>query len=91
MAACHLFPLIYRSRGSPTGARFSFSDVDVGRSSAAPMLSAAPVLPVSSAASVLSAAPKKKIEVASFGRLDQMLKTAVQGEASGVFAPLSQN
>ena len=44
----------------------------VGRSSAAPMSSAAPVS---------SAAPKKKhlIEVAPFGRLDQMLRTIVYG------------
>ena len=42
MVASHLLPLIYRSRGSPTGARFSCSGVDVGRSLAAPVSSAAP-------------------------------------------------
>ena len=68
LAASHLFPLIYRSRGSPTGARFAFSNVDVERSSAAPL-------------HVVSGAEQKThlIEAAPFGCLDQMLRTTVWG------------
>ena len=47
----------------------------------------------SSAAPVSSAAPKKKhlIEAAPFGRLDQMLSTVVQGRGVRGLCPLAKN